>query len=108
MMRRVVTWLGVLVVVAATVACGSKEADVERGSRGQVPEAHRDQKMPPPPAPMGLMDAQGQQAMVEAAKVAAEALQKGELPPPEQMQRLPQAQQEALRKAVEARRKATQ
>jgi hypothetical protein len=103
-----IVW-AVVMAVGLVAGCGSKEASVGAGAQGNVPDSVRQmqKEMGVPQAP-GLRSQEEQDAMVEGARIAAEALQKGELPPPEQMQKLPKEQQEAIKRAVEARKGATQ
>lgn len=93
----------ILTVAIAAIGCGSKQATVSGGSDSGIPEGYdamRDQA-----APAGLLSAtppDQQNAMIEATRIAAEAIRKGELPPPEQMEKLSPEQQEAIRRAVQA------
>ena len=92
----------ILTIAIAATGCGSKEATVSGGSDSGVPEGYdatRDQA-----APTGLLNStppDQQNAMIEGTRIAAEAIRKGELPPPEQMEKLSPEQQEAIRRAVQ-------
>lgn len=93
----------ILTIAIAAAGCGSKQATVSGGSDSGVPEGYdamRDQA-----APSGLLNStppDQQNAMIEGTRIAAEAIRKGELPPPEQMEKLSPEQQEAIRRAVQA------
>ncbi len=94
--NRIVVGIALGLIMAG---CGSPEVEVDFS--GAAPGA-----APLDPALQGSVNmptADERQAMLEATRIAAEAARTGKMPPAEQMSKLTPEQQEAVRRAVEAR-----
>jgi hypothetical protein len=85
----------------AAAGCGGSEekVDIDTGRGAYDPDVPEGME----PSAMGLESAEERKSMQDAAQIVAEAMRTGEMPSEDVMQALPEAQQEAIRRAVESR-----